>query len=60
MKPAIIPGLLKCNTEATEGKGGFQRREWAFGMPGLHDHSAIGMPWGVNFPEALLAQTAAP
>jgi len=59
MKSAKIPGLLKCNTEAAEGEGRFPRRGRPLECPGLRDHSAIGMPRGVAFPEAFLAQTAA-
>jgi len=58
MKSAIIPGLLKCNTEAAGDREGFREGQRPLECRGRRDHSAVGMLWGVAFPEALLAQTA--
>jgi len=60
MKSAIIPGLLKCNTEAAGAMEGFGEGCGPLECPGPHDHSAIGMPRGVAFPKTFLTQTAAP
>lgn len=46
--------LLKCNTEASEGEGKFQRRMRAFGMPGPAGNSATGM--GGQLPSPKLSQ----
>lgn len=52
MKSIITPGLLKCNTEAAEGREVFGKgRSRPLECQGLHDHSAVGVLRGVAFPK---------
>lgn len=51
MKSSVIPGLLKCNKEATGAREFLGEERGSLECQGLEDYSALGMPLGHSLGE---------